>query len=534
MNRTLLIGLDGATFTVLDPLMESGVMPFMKKFVANGVRANLMSTAHPLTPPAWTSIMTGRTPGHHGVFDFIWAEERKADHYFTLYNFRDIRCETIWQIVSRQGGTACTLNYPLMSPPPEIDGYIVPGFVSWRHLRRHVHPPELYDRMKALPGFNARELAWDFELEKKAETGVPKEEYAEWVRFHMAREKQWFEVIKDLMTNDPSDLTAILFDGPDKIMHMGYRFIDPATFPDDPEPWEVEIREHCLSYFHEMDRFIGEIVGMAGKDARVFMVSDHGFGPSTEVFRVNTWLAEHGYLKWLDLDGLDEQGRRTAEKVADGHFVVLEWDETTAYARTATSNGIYIRVAREPGQSGVPVDQYEAFRDRLAAELLEVEHPETGEKLVRQVLKREDAFPGPNNGQAADLTLVMRDHGFISTKDKQPYYFERPHVEGTHYPAGIFLAGGPGIRRGQRHDDLAITAVAPSLLYSLGLPIPADFEGEVPAAVFDPALLKRMPVTIGDPTVPPDDLSDAGEASGDRSDEDEQIYKQMKALGYIE
>ena len=55
MERTVLIGLDGATFTVLDPLMDEGVMPFLKSFVAKGVRAHLLSTPNPLTPPAWTS-----------------------------------------------------------------------------------------------------------------------------------------------------------------------------------------------------------------------------------------------------------------------------------------------------------------------------------------------------------------------------------------------------------------------------------------------------------------------------------------------
>ena len=63
--KTLLIGLDGATFSVLDPLMEQGVMPFLKSFFAEGARAGLRTIVPPLTPPAWTSLMTGRTPGQH-------------------------------------------------------------------------------------------------------------------------------------------------------------------------------------------------------------------------------------------------------------------------------------------------------------------------------------------------------------------------------------------------------------------------------------------------------------------------------------
>ena len=62
MGPTLLIGLDGATFTVLDPYMERGVMPFLAELSARGTRAVLRSIMPPLTPPAWTSLVTGQAP----------------------------------------------------------------------------------------------------------------------------------------------------------------------------------------------------------------------------------------------------------------------------------------------------------------------------------------------------------------------------------------------------------------------------------------------------------------------------------------
>ena len=62
-SRTVLLGLDGATFTVLDPLMRDGVMPFLSEFVSSGARGDLQSVIPALTPPAWTSLTTGRSPG---------------------------------------------------------------------------------------------------------------------------------------------------------------------------------------------------------------------------------------------------------------------------------------------------------------------------------------------------------------------------------------------------------------------------------------------------------------------------------------
>ncbi len=59
--RTLLIGLDGASFSILDPLVRQGVMAFLQGLLGSGTRATLTSVVPPLTPPAWTSLMTGRT-----------------------------------------------------------------------------------------------------------------------------------------------------------------------------------------------------------------------------------------------------------------------------------------------------------------------------------------------------------------------------------------------------------------------------------------------------------------------------------------
>ena len=534
MNPTVLIGLDGATFTILDSLMKNGTMPFLKEFISQGVRAELLSTTNPLTPPAWTSLMTGRSPGNHGVFDFIWAEERKTDHYFTLYNFRDIQCETIWSIISRQNGKVCSLNFPFMSPPPAVSGCIVPGLVSWKHLRRNVYPPELFPKLKAIPDFNARELAWDFDLEDKAAKGVPIEEFENWIEFHIRREKQWFEITRYLMLNDPCDLTAILFDGPDKISHMGWRFLDPKLFPEKPSTWEQKIHNLCLDYFRELDGFLAEIVAIAGPDARIFMASDHGFGPSWQVFRVNTWLHSQGYLTWKDLGDLDGKARKSAEKVVERHFVLLDWEKTTAYARTITSNGIYIRVAKGPDQTGVPADQYEAFRSDLMEKLQAIRDPATGKRIIKRILTKEQAYPGSHNEQAPDLLLVMEDHSFSSIFNKSPIIYHRPEIEGTHYPEGIFLARGPGIRKGASLPQLSIIDVAPSLLYSLGLAIPSDFESSLPNVVFEPSFLQEHPPVVGEPTQTLDSFDLQTKKTGLEVDEETQIYKQLKALGYME
>jgi predicted AlkP superfamily phosphohydrolase/phosphomutase len=232
-ERTLLIGLDGATFDVLDPYVERGVMPALAAVMARGARARLQSIVPALTPPAWTSVVTGKHPGGHGVFDFFQKEEPGSVH-FRFANSQDIGAATIWSLASDGGRRVLSLNFPLMFPAPPVDGFVVPGgMMPWRQLRLGCHPAGLFDRLKALPGFNAREML-DMELELKAVEGCPDDDYAEYVELHIRREQRWAEVAEHLITEEPTDLIAVQFDGVDKLQHLCWRFIDPAAGPPIP------------------------------------------------------------------------------------------------------------------------------------------------------------------------------------------------------------------------------------------------------------------------------------------------------------
>jgi predicted AlkP superfamily phosphohydrolase/phosphomutase len=534
MTRTLLIGLDGATFRILEPLMAAGVMPHLRDMAARGARAGLMSTCNPVTPPAWTSVMTGRSPGRHGVFDFVRAEEREGEMYFTLYDARDIGCETIWSAASRQGLRATSLNFPMMFPHPPIDGHIVPGLTSWRHMKMGTRPHELHDELKALAGVDFKEMAWDFELGKKVVYGVPPEEYETWIRFHIRRERHWFAVARHLMTTDPAELVGVLWDGPDKLFHICWRFLDPEWLPRQPTPWEVHIRQLCLEYFASVDRYIAELTELAGPDSYVVIVSDHGFGPTIEEFHVNTWLAERGYLAWRAPRSAEEAASASWKRRVKSNFVLLDWSRTTAYARTSSSNGIYIRRARGTEPGGIADGEYHAFRERLIRELKAIVNPRTGAPAVRHVWRREEVFPGPYMEQAPDLTLVLHDYGFISIRPHSPALQRRPEVTGTHCPEGILIAHGPGIRQGVRPDPLSILDVAPLVLHTLGLPIGAELEGRIPIELFDAewnAAHQGRRETAGpaEPVVVPVGAAVADDAAGEAA-----VFERLRSLGYLE
>jgi len=634
-RQTLLIGLDGASFTVLDHLMENGTMPFLKELISSGCRGELTSIVPPLTPPAWISMVTGCRPGTHGVFNFLQFESPKS-RYIKWLSFRDIRRETVWSIVNRHGMRAGGLNFIGMNPPPQVDGYMIPGFVSWRWLKKNSHPQDLFDRLRNISGFDIKEMALNFREEEKAVKGCQKEEYEDWISLHIRRERQWFEVVRYLMKNDPCHLTAMIFDGLDRIQHVCWRFLDPAlggteeqgfrdlgvrdlgkTASPDPLqpkplsrppllPWEERVRDLCLEYFRNLDGFIEEIVHLAEPEANIFIASDHGFGPTGEIVYINQWLHEHGYLEWKDnmkpsgpalekpanveghsssrpgsVDGVaantgphrqgdlplscalsrqaDESGGEKVSghvsKVSGGHvssvssrpedleslgvespyrsLLHLDWKRTKAYAATASSNGIIIQVAGKRSEEGIPESEYFSFREELTRKLLnECRDPATGEPLITKVYTREEAFAGDHIDCAPDLTLVLRDSGFISIYPSTVICRPRSQVMGTHCPEGVFAAVGPGIRKGQRLPPLSIIQVAPTMLHSLGIPIPADMEGQVVTEIFEPEFLRTHPVEVGEPTLVKEPYQGAPVQTEDAEGQ-EQIMLRLKSLGYV-
>ena len=534
-TRTLILGLDGACFPILDALIDAGVMPFMGELRARGLSATLTSTVNPLTPPAWTTIMTGRGPGSHGIYDFIRAEERGKSVFFALNSSRDRLVETLWEMASRQDRRATVLNFFGMAPPRPIAGHSISGFVPHRHLKRAMWPPTLWDELQALPDFNRRELAMDLDLEKQSIQGLPEADYENWVGLHRRREKQWFEIAQHLMTTDPSDLTAIVFDGVDKMQHVFWRYLDPEMFQaKTATPHDRKIHEMCLEYYRDIDGYMRQLAEMAGEEARIFVVSDHGFGPTWEVFYLNVWLAERGYLGWRDENELDESGALTVDRLKS-HVGMLDWDRTSAFCLTPSSNGVTIRRSDIPG-AGVTDADYEAFRSKIAKELLEWRDPETGEQVITSVITREEAYPGAVMDKAPDLLITLRDRGFVSILNADRPLRPRAEVLGTHRPEGVFIAVGPGIEPGQRSEPIALVDVTPTVLYSLDLPIPSDLEGQVPTDVFSTAFVAKRPVRAGSPTHPPDPFPDRQDNQEPvlGAEAEAEMVARLQALGYLE
>ena len=520
-----MIGLDGATFTLLKPLSRMGALPFLTEFINDGTSSHLMSTRNPLTPPAWTSMTTGVTPERHGIYDFLRPSYLPDGGTYLKVNDRRMnRAETVFAMVNRHGLRSTALNFYGYSPAPEIDGYVVSGFVPWKHLRHGMHPPELFQRIKSSDTFDYRNLGMDIGEEKKVVQGLDADEHEEWIELQNLRDKAWTDLTCQLMEEDRTELTAVVLDGPDKIQHLFWRYLDPDTHAGEPGPHTDRFIELCVDFYRRMDDNIRRMVETAGPDTNVIIVSDHGFGPTTEIFYINQWLAEHGYLTWSDSARGDAKGQLTSDKIRD-HLSMIDWRKTTAFCPTPSSNAIYIKPDLGGG-IGVSRDDHTDFALEMRRKLLDWKDPETGTPVV--VGADMNKMRGVNYAEPCpDITLRLRDGGFVSILNSDKCVVQRPLADGTHRPEGIFSARGPDIRQEEVLDPLNLLDMTPLMMALLGLPVPSDLDGRVPVE----ALEAGFAHSTGAATATAGDTPAEGEVS---EEERQTLLRQMQKLGYMD
>ena len=126
-KKVFIIGLDGATWDLINPLIAEGELPTINNLIKNGTRAPLESTLIPVSPAAWTSLATGTNPNKHGIFDFVHREE--GTYNPIPYNSKDRKCETLWSILSRNGKKVGVLNVPGTYPVEKVNGFMISGSV---------------------------------------------------------------------------------------------------------------------------------------------------------------------------------------------------------------------------------------------------------------------------------------------------------------------------------------------------------------------------------------------------------------------
>jgi predicted AlkP superfamily phosphohydrolase/phosphomutase len=493
-GKVVVLGLDGATWDLLRPLAERGVMPNLARALDQGRHGPLRSCLPPYSSPAWVSIATGKNPGTHGIFDF-WEAGSPGEK--RLVSSRSARGARLWDLVDAAGRTANVVAVPVSYPPAQLaHGQFVCGMFTPGEEVEYTWPRELKDELKALPG--------GYEADPYA-AGLEGRAFIEQTQFWIRQQ----EVATDhLLEQGDWDLLFTVIQAPDPIQHKFWNVLDPT----DPRFDEALAAEHLPALeesYRRCDEVIGSRMAMAERGAMLLLVSDHGFGRFEKLFFINRVLEDAGLLvraggggrrlaprglstrRVIDtlrrLDVLRLEARlptRVRERMARGIDAALsapiDQEQTIAYAAAASAESVFIA-------DWVPADMREEV-GRLVIDVLEAARdPETGERIVERAHLREDVYDGGELHRIPDVLIDFADRPYTaSDRLASGGIVERiPDAAGggRHRRTGILLAIGPGVEPGTI-EGAEIADIAPTALHALGLAVPDDMDGRVLTDLF--------------------------------------------------
>jgi predicted AlkP superfamily phosphohydrolase/phosphomutase len=532
-EKIFVFGIDGATFSLINPWIEQGELPTLKSVMERGTAAVNYSTIPPISCPAWKSFATGMNPGKLGVFDLIGREPG-------TYNIQPSRADMVevpdvWEILSANRYKVGVFNVPGTYPPRKLHGFVVSGMLGNPDAPDFTYPRELRSEI-----MNMIDIPYEVEVEQGARSPD------EWVAAQYVNTSMKVDVAKYLLGSKEWDFFIAVFYEVDRMQHAFWHYMDK----DHPRYAPSHLEDTIKKSYKRMDSILKEFLDLLEDDTTVIIVSDHGFGPIKGFFRLNQWLLSQKYLK-LDEASMKAFFDSVAQKFLKkntqeqpllqdqsspsstiGGAYQIDWPNTKAYS--IRIGNVYLNVrGREPQGIIEMGKEYEEVRNQLIEDLSNLVHPITKNPFKITIQKKEEVYSGKYFFEAPDL-LVSFEDSFFGQGFGPMWVLEKEegYATGGHRVDGIFLISGQNIKENQWIDPISIYDVAPTILHLAGIAIPYEMDGRVLSPVFEkgsnPA---SRDVVVAPPTPEPArESKDFEKYPGD----DEKVLKRLRDIGYLE
>jgi predicted AlkP superfamily phosphohydrolase/phosphomutase len=448
--KLLIIGLDSTPSNLLFKDL-AGCLPNINRMMDHGMTATLESCHPPITVPAWMVMMTSKTPGKLGVYGF---RNRKGFSYNEgwLANSQSIKEPKVWDLLTKQNKRICLVGVPPTYPAFQVNGSLVPCFLTPKGKNEFTYPTELAAEIESLIGGNYLFDDRDLVIEKL---------------YEMTRKR--FEVIKYLLKKEPWDYFMFVEIGVDRLHHMFWKYYDkshPKYVPNN------QYEEVIPKYYKYIDDRIGELLSIIDDETYVLLVSDHGTASMKGVFCINEWLIKEGYLVL----------KNYPNSVTDLDKCEVDWEKTTAWGWGGYYARVFLNVKGREPEGKIATNEYDKVRDELKSKLLGIEGPQ-GEKFENKVFYPETLYD-ECNGSKSDLmvyfdNLFWRSAGTIG--HNTPYLSENDTGpdDSVHWMDGVFILYN---KRKDNHvsklDRLSIYDIAPLILDIMDTKVPEDMQGK--------------------------------------------------------
>ncbi|MFZ2055306.1 MAG: alkaline phosphatase family protein [Candidatus Aminicenantales bacterium] len=418
-TRTCIIGLDGVPYSLVLELADRGIMPSLAGLLKSGHLHRMKASLPEISAVSWTDFMTGVDSGSHGIFGF--SDLKPGSYGMRFPNFSDVKRETIWDILGKQGRKSIIINQPSTYPARPLNGVLIAGFVAL-DLAKAVFP---LSQKTAL-----ERLGYRIDID----TMKSREDHAFlWQELQTTLDGR--EKALDHFWKEDWDYFEFVITGTDRLHHFLWN-----AYADESHSFHAKF----LDYYRRVDGIIGRIVrsfrSLRGSDGGLHLLSDHGFCQIEQEVYLNAWLEEKGYLRFSG-ETPGELGDIAAGSVA---FAL-------------DPNRIYLHlVDRFPKGAVTPADR-PALKERISRELKELTFE--GRPVIRRVFDAEKTYSGPFVPSGPDL-LVLAEPGFdLKGSIKKKDVFGRTNLEGMHTWDDAFFWADRKVG-----DDLRISQLSAHIL----------------------------------------------------------------------
>lgn len=523
--RLAVIGLDGADWQIMGPLIDDGSLPNLSRLMREGSHGELLSNFPPHTPAAWSTIFTGVNPGKHGIFTFHTLIP--GTYAWRLTQSNDRKALALWEIANRAGLRVGAINIPMTFPAERIDGYMISGILgSPGAVPGAFWPEDLADEvLGVVPDF-----PMDVVERQGGEYSVEK------------LRRNWdlrLAVIRHLLETRRVDVLLAVITATDAVQH--HWLSDPST----PLPGAAEvIRETYM----RVDELIGEIAGVLGDDGDIVVLSDHGSAPVNLYLNLTRLLEDLGLVtRPSPLETLVGRVQRKLattlwQRPGNSRDAATPVNMDHVMARSQVYNmlthvSLRLNLAGREPAGVIPSESEESARAEIAS-MLEAVETEKAPWARFTMRTQEELFSGDHVELMPDLcgmtldgqTLTMpqafylRDHPAFLTP-QEAIEANPDIVRGTHRLQGVLLAAGPSFHSERQVEDATLNDITPTLLQVLGLPVPDYMDGS--------PLSEMLRVDAASTS---HDLSGEREEAP-REDYDEEdvaaVEKRLRDLGYL-
>ncbi len=501
--RSVVLGVDSLDLALLRRWSAQGLLPFFASMLSDGSLVSLSTVSRVLQGAVWPSLLSGRSPGHHGSyfltqltngtydFDGVEADHAEPDPYYGVLDSNGVRCAIV--------------DIPNDLPAKGFTGLqVVDWLTEFQYWRFSAAPAGTRsDIRRKLGTLNPRggygptidSLAGHRQLRERLERSIG-------MKSALAAE---------LLGRADFDHLFLVFAEAHKAGHFLWKYMD-ATHPDHV-PAEEYLRDALLGIYQRLDTEVGRLAELARQD-NLLIFSDHGMQAN---YRGDQFIAP--ILRHLGLSAPTQPaqspgsalGSEPATAVAAGsggklraalrsavmswapesvlrplrrHFGAaarVDWKQTRVF-QLPTDRNSYLRInlrGREPDGTVAPGAAYNELLDLLESEFKALRNAQTGRPAVEAVFRVHEMYPGPRRDDLPDLAILWSSeapiHAIESSRFGRLEHRVREDRSGNHRPEGFILARGPAIRSGVRaHGD--VMQVAGTLLALHGIPVPSHYE----------------------------------------------------------